>query len=58
MTLICNRCYIRITTNGQPGPGNPFVGQADARPEVYSLGHRNQHGLAFHPVIGYLGEGE
>jgi glucose/arabinose dehydrogenase len=49
---------IRITTDGQPAPGNPFTSQSDARPEVYSLGHRNQHGLAIHPVTGDLWEGE
>jgi len=49
---------LRIATDGQPAPGNPFVGQADARPELYSIGHRNQHGLAFHPVTGDLWEGE
>ncbi len=50
---------LRITTDGQPAPGNPtFAGQADARPELYSMGHRNQHGLAFHPVTGELWEGE
>lgn len=49
---------IRITTDGQPAPGNPFAGQTDARPELYSTGHRNQHGLAIHPVTGDLWEGE
>ncbi|SFE31892.1 PQQ-dependent sugar dehydrogenase [Spirosoma endophyticum] len=49
---------IRITTDGQPAPGNPFAGQAEARPELYSMGHRNQHGLAIHPVTGDLWEGE
>jgi len=49
---------IRITTDGQPATGNPFTGQADARPELYSIGHRNQHGLAIHPVTGDLWEGE
>ena len=49
---------LRITTDGQPAAGNPFSGQADARPEIYSLGHRNQHGLAFHPATGDLWEGE
>ena len=49
---------LRITTDGQPAPGNPFVGQVSARPELYSLGHRNQHGLAIHPVSGDLWEGE
>jgi glucose/arabinose dehydrogenase len=49
---------LRITTNGQAAPGNPSTGQAGARPEIYSLGHRNQHGLAIHPVTGELWEGE
>jgi glucose/arabinose dehydrogenase len=50
---------IRITTEGQPAAGNPFIGQvAEARPELYSIGHRNPHGLAFHPVTGDLWEGE
>lgn len=49
---------IRITTDGEPAPGNPFAGQAEARPELYSIGHRNQHGLAIHPVTGDLWEGE
>ncbi|CAN5330642.1 PQQ-dependent sugar dehydrogenase [soil metagenome] len=49
---------IRITTNGQPAPNNPFAGQAEARPELYSIGHRNQHGLAIHPVTGDVWEGE
>ncbi len=49
---------VRITTDGGPAPGNPFAGQADARPELYSIGHRNQHGLAIHPVTGDLWEGE
>ncbi len=49
---------IRITTDGQPAAGNPFIGRADALPEVYSAGHRNQHGLAIHPVTGDLWEGE
>ena len=49
---------IRITKDGQPAPGNPFVGQANVRPELYSYGHRNVQGLAFHPTTGDLWEGE
>lgn len=49
---------IRITKDGQPAPGNPFAGQAGARPELYSYGHRNVQGLAFHPVTGDLWENE
>jgi glucose/arabinose dehydrogenase len=33
---------------------NPFVKQAGALPTIWSFGHRNQQGLAFHPVTGAL----
>ncbi len=49
---------IRITTDGKPAKGNPFVSQESARPELYSYGHRNVQGLAFHPVTGDLWENE
>lgn len=49
---------IRITKEGQPASGNPFLGQAGARPELYSYGHRNVQGLAFHPQTGDLWETE
>lgn len=49
---------IRITKDGQPAPGNPFENNADARPEIYSYGHRNVQGLAFHPETGDLWESE
>ncbi|MEC3877999.1 PQQ-dependent sugar dehydrogenase [Parapedobacter sp. 10938] len=49
---------LRITPNGDPAPGNPFEGRSDARPEIYSYGHRNVQGLAFHPITGDLWEGE
>ncbi len=49
---------IRITVNGAPAPGNPFANDSRARPELYSYGHRNVQGLAFHPVTGDLWENE
>jgi glucose/arabinose dehydrogenase len=49
---------VRITKDGQPVPDNPFIGQANARPELYSYGHRNVQGLAFHPQTGDLWESE
>ncbi|HKZ65975.1 MAG TPA: PQQ-dependent sugar dehydrogenase [Chitinophagaceae bacterium] len=49
---------IRITTEGKPAPGNPFLNNSAARPELYSYGHRNVQGLAFHPVTGDLWENE
>lgn len=49
---------LRITPDGDPAPGNPFEGRSDARPEIYSYGHRNVESLAFHPVTGDLWEAE
>ena len=45
---------IRITKDGKPAPGNPFTGRKDAMPEIYTYGHRNPQGLAFHPTTGEL----
>lgn len=47
---------VRITTDGEPAPGNPFAGQAGARPELYALGFRNPLGLAFRPGTDQLWE--
>lgn len=49
---------IRITTDGQPAAGNPFAGNSNASPAIYSYGHRNVQGIAFHPVTGDLWENE
>ena len=49
---------IRITKDGKPVLGNPFEGKANAKPELYSYGHRNVQGLALHPVTGDLWETE
>ena len=45
---------VYITTEGQPVPGNPFIGTEGALPEIYSYGHRNPQGLDIHPVTGEL----
>ncbi len=49
---------VRMTKEGKPAAGNPFIGRADARPELYSYGHRNVQGLARHPQTGELWESE
>ena len=49
---------VRITTDGKPAPGNPFLNQPGAKPEVYSYGHRNPEGLEIDPVTGELWESE
>jgi aldose sugar dehydrogenase len=45
---------VRITDTGQAAPGNPFMGQAGKRGEIYSYGHRNVQGIARDPVSGTL----
>jgi glucose/arabinose dehydrogenase len=49
---------VRITADGRPAADNPFVGQSNARPEIWSLGHRNPQGMAMHPVTGDLWQSE
>lgn len=49
---------LKITKDGAPAAGNPFLNKPDARPELYSYGHRNVQGLAIHPVTGDLWEDE
>ena len=48
----------KITKEGKPAAGNPFIGVADAKPEIYSYGHRNPQSLDIHPVTGELWEAE
>jgi aldose sugar dehydrogenase len=45
---------LRLNDDGSVPTDNPFVGQANYRPEIYSLGHRNQLGLMVHPETGML----
>ena len=45
---------VRIGPDGSVPPDNPFVGKADARPEIWSFGHRNMQGAVIHPVSGKL----
>ena len=40
---------VRIAKDGSVPPGNPFVGRAGAKPEIWSLGHRNLQGAALGP---------
>ena len=37
---------LRIQPDGSPAPGNPFVDREGARPEIWSLGHRNPQAAA------------
>jgi glucose/arabinose dehydrogenase len=38
---------IRLNLDGTPAAGNPFANTANARPEIWTLGHRNPYGLVF-----------
>lgn len=49
---------IRIKIDGRAADGNPFVNKPNAKPEIYSYGHRNVQGIAFHPQSGDLWENE
>jgi glucose/arabinose dehydrogenase len=45
---------VRIRPDGSVPPDNPFVKREDARPEIWSYGHRNPQGAAIHPQSGKL----
>ncbi len=43
---------LRLRDDGTAPPDNPFVGRAGYRPEIFTMGHRNFHGVAVHPETG------
>ncbi len=45
---------VRIFPDGNVPKDNPFVGQENVRPEIWSYGHRNQQGAALNPWSGTL----
>jgi glucose/arabinose dehydrogenase len=49
---------LRLRDDGGVPPDNPFVGRADAKPEIFTYGHRNGYGLGFHPETGELWQAE
>ncbi|MEO7982798.1 MAG: PQQ-dependent sugar dehydrogenase, partial [Bacteroidota bacterium] len=48
----------KITPDGKPAPGNPFISKQGAMPEIYAYGVRNVQSLDIHPVTGELWEAE
>ena len=40
---------LRLRDDGTVPDDNPFAGRPGFKPEIYSLGHRNQNGLTIHP---------
>ena len=49
---------VRLNDDGTVPNDNPFVGQSDILPEIWSYGHRSPQGLAIHPETGDLWESE
>ncbi len=45
---------LRLRDDGKVPSDNPFVGRADARPEVFSYGHRDHLGLTVQPDTGVV----
>jgi glucose/arabinose dehydrogenase len=45
---------VRINADGSIPNDNPFVGKEGARPEIWSIGHRNIQAAALHPTTGEL----
>ncbi len=45
---------LRLGDDGSVPEGNPFVGRADAQPEIFAYGHRNPQGMAVHPETGAI----
>jgi glucose/arabinose dehydrogenase len=49
---------LRLNDDGSVPPDNPFVGQANARPEIWTYGNRNGQGIDFQPGTNLLFETE
>ena len=45
---------VRIEADGRVPADNPLAARADAKPEIWSWGHRNVQGAAIHPATGDL----
>lgn len=45
---------VRVNPDGSIPKDNPYVGKADARPEIWSIGHRNIQSAAINPWTGKL----
>jgi glucose/arabinose dehydrogenase len=49
---------LRLRDDGSVPPDNPFVGRAGYRPEIFTIGHRTQLGMAVNPETGEIWAGE
>jgi aldose sugar dehydrogenase len=43
---------LRLMDDGTVPKDNPFIGRSDAKPQVFTYGHRNSLGLAMNPATG------
>ena len=49
---------IRLNDDGTVPADNPFVGETEALPEIWSYGHRSPQGFAIDPETGDIWQGE
>jgi len=49
---------LRLRDDGTVPADNPFVGKAGSRPEIFTIGHRDHHGIAVYPPTGQIVEAE
>ena len=49
---------LRLRDDGSVPPDNPFVGRTGYRPEIFTMGHRTQLGMAVNPETGAIWAGE
>jgi aldose sugar dehydrogenase len=49
-----NGTVLRLHDDGRVPEDNPFVNEPGAMPEIWSYGHRNIQGMAFHPITREL----
>lgn len=45
---------LRLTQDGAPASGNPFLSDNSYKPEIWSIGHRNPQSAAINPETGVL----
>ncbi|MEA3276272.1 MAG: PQQ-dependent sugar dehydrogenase [Pseudomonadota bacterium] len=45
---------LRLHDDGTPHPDNPFANRPDAKPEIWSIGHRNVQGMTRDPISGRI----
>jgi len=43
---------LRMNSDGSPPPDNPFYGSLSVENLIYTYGHRNMFGIAWHPTTG------